>query len=101
MSMSATSDAAASTLKPRAVGDAWPYPKRSFLKLPVTVDVPRLVEEYRSIPADAWSSTHWGAHFSSNMLLLRGGSSGTPEDFTTRQVADQPCLKQLPYIRSL
>ena len=80
---------------------AWPYVKRSFLKLPVTVNVPALLEEYRSIPTDAWSSTHWGAHFSSNMLLLRGGQKGTAEDFTTAQVSDHACLEQMPYIRSL
>src|ERR1043166_5582931 len=74
---------------------AWPYVKRSFLKLPVTVNVPALLEDYRSIPADAWSSTHWGAHFSSNMLLLRGGKRGTAEDFTTAQVSDHACLGQM------
>jgi hypothetical protein len=31
------------------------------------------------------------------MLLLRGGSSGTPKDFTTDAVADSDILKSLPY----
>jgi hypothetical protein len=87
--------------KPVGKDPAWPHAKRSFLKLPVPVDVPALLAEYRKIPADAWASTHWGAHFSSNMLLLRGGTRGTHEDFTTREVSDHPCLEQLPYIRSL
>ncbi len=85
----------------RGQAKPWTHAKRSFLKLPVPVDVSALLSEYRSIPADAWASTHWGAHFSSNMLLLRGGAKGTPEDFTTREVSDQPILSQLPYIRSL
>jgi hypothetical protein len=85
----------------RSIVAAWPYVKRSFLKLPVSVNVPALLEEYRSVPADAWSSTHWGAHFSSNMLLLRGGKKGTAEDFTTNQVSDHACLQQMPYISSL
>jgi hypothetical protein len=85
----------------KSIVAAWPYLKRSFLKLPVTVNVPALLEEYRTIPADSWSSTHWGAHFSSNMLLLRGGKQGSAEDFTTAQVSDHACLEQMPYIRSL
>jgi hypothetical protein len=101
MSMNAASRVAAVAPNPREIGAPWPYPKRSFLQLCVTVDVPTLLEEYRSIPADAWSSTHWGANFSSNMLLLRGGTAGTPEDFTTRQVSDHGLLDSLPYIRSL
>jgi len=85
----------------RSIVAAWPYVKRSFLKLPISVNVPALLEEYRTVPADAWSSTHWGAHFSSNMLLLRGGKKGTAEDFTTNQVSDHACLQQMPYISSL
>lgn len=85
----------------RTIVASWPHVKRSFLRLPVPVNVPALLDEYRSVPADAWSSTHWGAHFSSNMLLLRGGKKGTPEDFTTQQVSDHAVLDQLPYIRSL
>lgn len=98
--MSAAS-AAVSQPMPQDGVAAWPYAKRSFLRLPVEVDVGALSSEYRAIPADAWSTTHWGAHFSANMLLLRGGTKGTADDFTTRDVSDHPCLEQLPYIRSL
>jgi hypothetical protein len=78
-----------------------PLAKRSFLKLPVTVDVQTLLAEYNSIPRDAWSTSHWNIHCSSNMLLLRGGSTGTAEDFTTSEVEDRPVLARLPYLRSL
>ena len=77
------------------------FVKHSFLKLPVPVDVEALLEDYRSIPSDAWSASHWSKHCSSTMLLLRGGRQGTHEDFTTCDVVDHECLKQLPYISSL
>ena len=31
--------------------------KQSFLQLPVTVDVERLIEDYRSIPQEAWATS--------------------------------------------
>lgn len=72
--------------------------KRSFLQLPVTVDIDRLLEDYRSIPAEAWASTHWDMHCSSNMVLLRGGSQGTEDDFDGSDIVDQEILGKLPYI---
>ncbi|MEO8179005.1 MAG: aspartyl/asparaginyl beta-hydroxylase domain-containing protein [Deltaproteobacteria bacterium] len=101
MSMNVPASAGIPGPSTKSILAAWPYVKRSFLKLPVTVNVPALLEEYRSVPTDAWSSTHWGAHFSSNMLLLRGGQKGTADDFTTAPVSDHACLEQMPYIRSL
>jgi hypothetical protein len=75
--------------------------KRSFLQLPVTVDVERLMEDYRSIPQEAWASTHWDIHCSSNMVLLRGGSQGTAGDFVGSDNVDHEILDGLPYVRWL
>ena len=75
--------------------------KRSFLKLPVKIDLDRLLADYRSIPSEAWASSRWDTHCSSDMLLLRGGKVGGQEDFTTDDVADQEILSSLPYISSL
>jgi Aspartyl/Asparaginyl beta-hydroxylase len=72
--------------------------KRSFLQLPVEIDVERLLEDYKSIPAESWASTHWDVHCSSNMILLRGGNQGTEEDFYSTDSIDHEVLKQLPYI---
>ncbi len=78
-----------------------PLAKRSFLKLPIPVDVAALTDEYRSIPRDAWSSSHWSIHCSCNVLLLRGGAAGDERDFTTHDVTDRPTPVPLPYLRSL
>ncbi|MGD0379751.1 MAG: aspartyl/asparaginyl beta-hydroxylase domain-containing protein [Acidimicrobiales bacterium] len=75
--------------------------KRSFLQLPVEVDVDRLLEDYHSIPSEAWASTHWDQHCSSNMVLLRGGSQGTEEDFVSSDSVDHDVLNGLPYIKWL
>jgi hypothetical protein len=75
--------------------------KRSFLQLPVTVDKERLVDEYRSIPPEAWASTHWDVHCSANMVLLRGGREGTAGDFVGSDSVDHDILQRLPYIQWL
>jgi Aspartyl/Asparaginyl beta-hydroxylase len=75
--------------------------KQSFLQLPVTVDIERLIEDYRSIPQEAWSSSHWDIHCSSNMVLLRGGSQGTAGDFVGSDNVDHKILEGLPYVRWL
>lgn len=74
------------------------FRKRSFLRLPVDIDVNRLIEDYQSIPPDAWASTHWDVHCSSNMVLLRGGNQGKEEDFFGTDHIDHPVLGKLPYI---
>ena len=74
------------------------FRKRSFLRLPVEIDVDRLIEDYRSIPAEEWASTHWDTHCSSNMILLRGGNQGTEEDFFGADRIDHAILGKLPYI---
>jgi Aspartyl/Asparaginyl beta-hydroxylase len=71
--------------------------KRSFLQLPVEVDTDRLGAEYRSIPAEAWDSSHWDTHCSANMVLLRGGNQGTSEDFSSTESVDHEVLGPLPY----
>ena len=72
--------------------------KRSFLQLPVAVDVGRLVDEYRSIPQEMWESSHWDVHCSANMVLLRGGNQGMAEDFFSPESIDHDVLRNLPYI---
>jgi Aspartyl/Asparaginyl beta-hydroxylase len=72
--------------------------KRSFLRLPVDIDVDRLTKDYQAIPADAWASTHWDIHCSSNMVLLRGGNQGNEDDFSGTDQIDHAVLKKLPYI---
>jgi len=72
--------------------------KRSFLQLPVAVDVERLIDEYRSIPQELWASTHWDIHCSANMILLRGGNQGTAEDFFSSESINHDVLQGLPYI---
>jgi aspartyl/asparaginyl beta-hydroxylase len=74
------------------------FRKRSFLRLPVDIDVGRLTADYRSIPAEAWASTHWDTHCSSNMVLLRGGNRGREEDFFGGDHTDHEILGKLPYI---
>lgn len=80
---------------------AQPIAKRSFLKLPVEIDVPALLDDYRSIPQAAWKVSHWEVHCSAAMVLLRGGNSGTHEDFTTKRIANAELLSKLPYISRL
>jgi hypothetical protein len=72
--------------------------KRSFLRLPVDIDVDSLLADYRRIPHTAWSTSHWDVHCSATMLLLRGGHSGDQRDFTTDSVVDHEILAQVPYI---
>jgi hypothetical protein len=75
--------------------------KQSFLKLPVPIDATRLLDEFGRIPTDAWGVSHWDVHCSIDVLLLRGGTKGKAEDFTTAEVTSNPILEQLPYISSL
>ena len=72
--------------------------KRSYLKLPVEVDVARLLEEYHRIPESAWGVSHWDVHSSIDVLQLRGGHKGTAEDYVTDSVTNNPILKDFPYI---
>jgi len=77
------------------------YQKRSFLRFDTAVDLQRLVDECHSIPESAWQASYWGKiHCSVGMLLLRGGESGTEEDFFADSVVDSPLLEQLPYMKS-
>ena len=75
--------------------------KRSFLKLPISIDADRLLKEFDRIAVDAWGVSHWDVHCSIDVLLLRGGTKGKAEDFTTMDVANNPILEQLPYISFL
>ena len=74
------------------------FRKRSFLRLHLGIDVDRLIEDYHSIPPDAWASTHWDTHCSSNMVLLRGGNQGKEEDFFGTDRIDHAVMDNLPYI---
>ncbi|HKJ74881.1 MAG TPA: aspartyl/asparaginyl beta-hydroxylase domain-containing protein [Alphaproteobacteria bacterium] len=74
------------------------FKKRSFLKLPVEIDVKRLVDEYNSIPEEAWGTSFWDAHCSIDVLTLRAGTNGDDTDYITDNVSDNPILKDYPYI---
>lgn len=90
-----------SMVAPEACGEmreAGHFKKRSFLKLPVPIDVDALLADYRSIPREAWATSHWNIHCSADMLLLRGGTAGTAEDFTTSDVRNSEVLARLPYV---
>jgi hypothetical protein len=75
-----------------------PQPKRSFLRLPVEIDAARLLADYHAIPVLSWATSHWETHCSSDMLLLRGGDSGTAEDFVTADTSDHEILAEAPYL---
>lgn len=78
------------------------YEKRSFIRFGVDIDQQKILDEYHSIPDEAWVSSYWGhVHCSVGMLLLRGGVSGTEADFFSDGVKDSPLLDKLPYIKSL
>jgi hypothetical protein len=79
------------------------YRKRSFLEFDVPLDIHSLLEEFSSIPKSAWQSSYWGnAHCSVGMLLLRGGTSGTEDDFwSPGEVQDHPHLREMPTFSSL
>lgn len=78
------------------------YEKVSFRRFAVEIDFDRLMADYVSIPDQAWANSYWGdVHCSVGMLLLRGGNTGTPEDFYCEQVSDNDLLAGLPYIESL
>ena len=78
------------------------YEKVSFRRFAVSIDNDRLMADYLSIPDQAWANSYWGdVHCSVGMLLLRGGNTGTPEDFYSEQVSDNSLLDELPYVKSL
>jgi kumamolisin len=84
-----------------AGSDTFARTKRSFLRLPVPVDVDRLRAEYDSIPDTAWGVSFWDVHCSIDVLLLRGGDRGVEDDFGTTDIHNSPILDDLPYASSL
>ncbi len=74
------------------------FKKRSFLKLPAEIDFKRLIDEYNSIPEDAWGTSFWDAHCSIDVLTLRAGTNGDDTDYITDSVSDNPILKDYPYM---
>lgn len=79
------------------------YSKRSFLEFDVDLDVRAIHDEYAAIPREAWLSSYWGkSHCSVAMFLLRGGTTGTEDDFWTEDEAvDHPHLAAMPAVRAL
>lgn len=75
--------------------------RRSFLRLPVPIDVSRLVTEYHALPEDIWGMSHWDNHPSVDVLLLRGGKGQGADDFTAERVSNNPVLVDFPYISQL
>ncbi len=78
------------------------YEKKSFRRFSQAVDLDRLRSDFESIPSETWQASYWGdIHCSVGMLLLRGGTQGTQEDFYCSQVSDHALLGRLDYIREL
>lgn len=78
------------------------YEKKSFRKFDFAVDLKSLEKDYLAISDEDWAASYWGhVHCSVGMLLLRGGNSGTEQDFFCDEVYDSPLLARLPYIRYL
>lgn len=78
------------------------YKKRSFLKFSATIDIGKLLEEFNSIPGPEWASSYWGnVHCSVGSLLLRGGNTGTEEDYAAKETHDHALLEHLPYMNEL
>ena len=75
--------------------------KRSFLKLPVSVDVDRILSDMGSLSSSDWSKSHWSVHSKTRFVLLRGGQTGTEEDFTTDNPVDSSILARMPYVAGL
>src|SRR3954452_21660075 len=69
-----------------------------FLKLPVEIDAVRLAADHAAVPPSAWQDSHWEVHGGTKFILLRGGTAGTEQDFTTDHPVDAPLLEQLPYL---
>lgn len=78
------------------------YEKKSFRRFAIPIDLDRLRSEYSSISDSAWARSYWGnIHCSVGMLLLRGGVTGTEEDFFAESISNHAVLDSLPYIKSL
>jgi hypothetical protein len=76
--------------------------KRSFLRLPLPLDMARLRADFDSLTIDDWQASYWSVqHCSVDMVLLRGGTDNGPDDFESPEVADRPILARLPYMASL
>lgn len=73
------------------------YKKRSFLKLPVEIDIHALLSEYGSIPTLLWNASKWDSHSSTSWILLKGGQ-GIEDYFVAPEVIDASTLAKLPYI---
>lgn len=76
--------------------------KRSFVELPLELDVAPLAAELAALPEAAWQSTYWGQiHCSVATLLLRGGTAGGQLDYCGDEHTDAPALAALPGIAAL
>ena len=76
--------------------------KVSFLKLPVEIHIQRLLDDFGSVPESLWCPSYWPVtHDAVEIILLRGGTTGTEEDFCTTDVSDHSILDALPYFRLL
>jgi hypothetical protein len=69
------------------------------VRLPLSVDAPRLRAEVLRLPADVWGSAggRVGVHRAAEALFLRGHAPAEGD----LPVADRPVLDRLPYIRSI
>jgi len=76
--------------------------KRSFLELPVDIDVEALRSDVAGLPSQAWTDSYWPTvHGSVQLVLLRGGITKSKSDFLCTHVIDHPVLQTVPHFRSL
>lgn len=66
------------------------------LRLPMTIDLPRLTHEIQSIPAEFWGEQRAIVHQSVDALFAKGYATAhrKPDE-------DRPVLARLPYLRSI
>lgn len=76
-------------------------PKRSFLKLPVEIDLDGLLADFATLQPSAWTAAPWAVHSATNHVLLRGGTTGGQRDFAADNPVDGPLLAQLPHFAAL
>lgn len=76
--------------------------KKSFLKLPIAIDLVRLRTDFGVIKKSDWQSSYWEeTHGCVKTLLLRGGCSGNSSDYTATATSDHKLLKRMGYFRQL
>jgi hypothetical protein len=69
------------------------------VRLPLAVEIDRLVREYQALPASFWGTTSGrvGVHNAAEAVFLRGYAPAEGD----KPIVDRPALDHLPYVRQL